>query len=69
MRYQEAQEKMPNALFFYDGVTQEEVDNITVSKFEIEREETPGIYTVGTTLEVEALAEKRLVQSVNMKFG
>jgi hypothetical protein len=69
MRYQEAHEKMPSALFFYEGVTQEEIDKVTVSKFEIESEDTPGIFTLGTTLPVEALAEKQLVQSVNMRFG
>jgi hypothetical protein len=69
MRYQEALEKMPNATYFYEGVTQEEIDQIKVSKYEIEDDTDATLFVVGSIFEIEFLNNKKLLPTFGMKFG
>jgi hypothetical protein len=69
MKYQEALEKMPNATYLYEGVTQEELDKIAISKYEIEDDSGEGLHIVGAAFEIPELSQKKMTYSVGMKFG
>ena len=70
MRYQEALEKMPNASYFYNGVTQEEFDKIPGNKyFYIDDSVEDGTMTAGTGFEIEELESKRIPVSFGNTFG
>ena len=55
-------DKMPNALYFYEGLTQEEIDSIVVQKY-VDNE--TGI--VGTISEVEEF-KNRIHNPIGMTF-
>lgn len=69
MKLHEAKEKLPNATYLYEGVTQEELDQITISKYEIQDDSGEGLHIVGTLFEIPELAQKLMRQSVGMQFG
>lgn len=69
MRYQDVVEKMPNATYFYEGVTQKELDKITVSKYELEDDSNPELYVVGSMFEIDSIKDKKMIPTFGMKFG
>jgi hypothetical protein len=71
MKYQDAIEKIPNVTYLYHGVTVEELDSITVSKYEVEDDAGEGLHVVGTLYEIPELNHKLLtpVQALSMTFG
>lgn len=69
MKYQEAVEKLHMHNFLYEGVTQQEVDEVSISKYVIEDDEREGYYVIGTLDEVVELKAKTMVQTIGRTFG
>lgn len=55
-------EKLPNCTYFYQNLTQEEIDSIVIQKYY-----DPETGTIGTIAEVPELAKKQYV-SIGMNF-
>lgn len=55
-------EKLPNCTYFYQNLTQEEIDSIVIQKYY-----DPETGTIGTIAEVPELAKKQYI-SIGMNF-